>query len=350
MQISDFVISGNKDILECLKKLNELRDLSSLILFVEEDQKIIGSITDGDIRRSLINQNDLTLKVKDICNKNFRFIREAETFTDLQQYRNSRKNINILPVLNNQDELVDVLDLIKLYAKLPLECMLMAGGRGKRLSPLTDSIPKPMLDLGGIPILEWNINHLMKFGIEKFYISLKYRGQQIVDYFGDGSSKGIQIEYIWEDEPMGTAGALTLVDTFNSKNILLMNSDLFTNVDIESMFKSLLEENASMVIASTEYRVDIPYAIFELNQNKEIKAFKEKPSYNFHSNAGIYIFSKELIDKIPRNTFFDITDLMDILVEENHKILHEPIQGYWVDIGKPDDYIRAQGLVKHVNL
>jgi len=224
----------------------------------------------------------------------------------------------------------------------------MAGGRGKRLRPLTDTVPKPMLELGSKPIIEHNIDRLIEFGIRKIYISVKYLGEQIEAYFGDGSSKGISIEYVWEKKGLGTAGALGLVDKFNSEHVLLMNSDLFTNVDFKSMYLSLIKSKADMVVASTEYKVDIPYAVFEI-ENDEVKAFKEKPSYIYQSNAGIYILKTELINRIPKNEYFDITDLMEEIVRDGKKLIFNKILGYWIDIGKPIDYKQAQEFIKHLN-
>ena len=222
------------------------------------------------------------------------------------------------------------------------------GGRGKRLSPLTDTVPKPMLPLGDKPIIEHNIDRLIAFGIQKIYISVKYLGEQIREYFGDGSKKGINIEYIWEEEFLGTAGALALVDDFKSDHVLLMNSDLFTNVDFEDLYLELIKNNADMAVSSTEYKVDVPFAVFE-TKDKKVIDFKEKPSYIYHSNAGIYILNKKLIAKIPKNQFYDITDLMENLVKEGGKLVHNPIIGFWIDIGKPSDYKQAQEFVKHLN-
>jgi len=225
--------------------------------------------------------------------------------------------------------------------------MIMAGGRGKRLSPLTDTIPKPMLSLGDKPIIEHNIDRLISFGIKKIYISVKFLGEQIQEYFGDGSKKGIEIEYIWENKPLGTAGALSLVENFKTDKVLLMNSDLFTNIDFEDLYLDMIENNSEMVVASTEYKVDVPYAVFETD-GKDVVDFKEKPSYIYQSNAGIYILKKSLIKNIPKNKFYDITELMEKLVKEGGKLNFSPIRGYWIDIGKPIDYKQAQEFVKHL--
>lgn len=347
MEIENIIIRKDKTILDALHKLNEIRDVSRLILFVvDENESVLGSLTDGDIRRSLARFGDVDKKVSDVCNRDFIFEFERPGYLDLRQYR--KMDIKILPILNSRKRMVRIFDLEKVKAVLPLECMIMAGGRGKRLSPLTDTIPKPMLSLGDKPIIEHNIDRLISFGIEKIYISVKYLGEQIKEYFGDGSGKGISIEYIWEEEPLGTAGALSLVSNFNSDNILLMNSDLFTNVDFEDMYHDLIDNGADMVVASTEYKIDVPYAVFETENNTVIE-FKEKPTYVYHSNAGIYILKRELIKEIPKNEFYDITDLMQKVVERGGKLVHSPIIGYWIDIGKPVDYKQAQEVIKHLH-
>lgn len=346
MNLANILISEDKTILNSLSKLNEIRDISRLILFVHNQKnELIGSLTDGDIRRSLSLDGDINKPVGLICNRDFSYEKETQGYIDLRKYE--KKNIKILPLVNSDLELVRIIDLEKQKAELPLECMIMAGGRGKRLSPLTDTIPKPMLLLGNKPIIEHNIDRLIAFGIQKIYISVKYLGEQIKDYFGDGSEKGITIEYIWEDEPLGTAGALSLVEQFNTQYVLLMNSDLFTDVDFEDLFLDLVNQNADMAVASVEYKVDVPYAVFETNENKVID-FKEKPSYVYHSNAGVYILKKELIHKIPKNKFYDITDLMEKVVKEGGTLLHNPILGFWIDIGSPIDYKKAQEFIKHL--
>lgn len=346
MNLDSITIHKEKTIVDALKKLNEIRDVSRLILFVKDDNNsIMGSVTDGDIRRSLIIDENINRRIEEVCNKNFVFEHDSKNFIELHKHR--KNNIRILPVLDQNKKLIKIIDLEKTSSILPMECMLMAGGRGKRLSPLTDKKPKPMLPLGSKPIIEHNIDRLISFGIGKIYISVKYLGEQIQEYFGDGSSKGISIEYIWEDKPLGTAGALSLVPNFESEHVLLMNSDLFTNVDFEDLYLSLLREEADMIVSSSEYKVDVPYAVFDTVESK-VMGFKEKPTFVYHSNAGIYILKKNLIDKIPKNKSYDITDLMEKIVNEGMKLVYRPILGFWVDIGKPVDYKQAQEFIKHI--
>lgn len=346
MLLEDVLIHKESTVLEGLKKLNTIRDVSRLILFViDDDEAVIGSLTDGDIRRNLLKTTNLYEKVVNICNRDFLFEYYNKGYLNLHSYR--KRDIKILPLLDENHRMKDLIDLEKTRSLLPMECMIMAGGRGKRLSPLTDTIPKPMLPLGEKPIIEHNIDRLISFGIKKIYISVKYLGEHIQNYFGDGSSKGIEIEYVWENEPLGTAGALSLVENFKCDQVLLMNSDLFTNVDFEDLYLDFIKSQADMIVASTEYKVDVPYAVLETTGNTVVN-FEEKPSYLFQSNAGIYILRKELIHKIPQNQFYDITTLMEELLKDGGKLAFNPIRGYWIDIGKPVDYKQAQEFVKHL--
>jgi len=338
------LISQDKTILEALEILNNLKNISRLILFVHnKNMSIIGSLTDGDIRRSLVKNKNVHLPVGKICFKNFSFEYDSNNYLNLEKYRS--QNIVILPILNADKTIVRILDLEKTKSVLPVECVIMAGGRGKRLSPLTDKIPKPMLMLGGKPIIEHNIDLLISYGIKKIHITINYLGSKIKEYFGDGSSKGIEIKYIKEEKFLGTAGSLSLIKKFSSKEIILMNSDLFTNINLENLYKKLILNNLDMVIASKGYKVDIPYAIFKTGTKNKIISFEEKPTYNYSSNAGIYIFKKELVSLIPKNIFYDITDLINNALKTNKNISHEPIKGFWIDIGSPHDYKKAQDRV-----
>jgi dTDP-glucose pyrophosphorylase len=344
--MKNILIHQDNTILQAMEKLNSIRYISRLILFVNDDDNcIIGTLSDGDVRRSLVKHADVNKKIEEICNRNYVFEFDKTDFIDLKSYR--KKDIKILPILDQQKRLLRIIDLEITKAILPLECMIMAGGRGIRLSPLTDTIPKPMMILGGKPILEHNIDKLISFGIKKIYISIKYLGQQIVDYFGDGSSKGINIEYIWEEEPLGTAGALSLVNNFSADHILLMNSDLFADADFEELYIQLIQKNADMVVATIPYSVDIPYAIMELD-NDLITSFKEKPKFTYYANAGIYLFKREMINLIPKNIFYDATDWVDSIISTNGKLTHSPITGYWIDIGKHDDYNKAKEIIRHL--
>jgi NDP-sugar pyrophosphorylase family protein len=215
------------------------------------------------------------------------------------------------------------------------------------LRPLTDKTPKPMLPLGGKPIIEHNIDRLISFGIENITISVRYLSEQIINYFGDGTSKGISIDYIEEDVPLGTIGCVAKIDQIDQDAIIVLNSDVFTNIDFEDFYLDFEKENADMAVASIPYSVDIPYAIMELRENN-ITSFKEKPKNTYYANAGIYLINKQSLKHIPRNSFFNATDLMDCILANHGKLIHRPITGYWIDIGKHDDYNKAKEIIRHL--
>lgn len=345
--MKDFVknlIFHQTSIIEAMGKLNEIPGTLSLFV-LDENQRLLGTLTDGDIRRGFIKGLSLSDPVCRFMSENFHSIKNGFSVKDFKKTRDL--GIRLLPVVDENNQITKVYDLKKNKSILPLECMIMAGGRGERLRPLTDTKPKPMLPLGGKPIIEHNIDRLISFGIEKIYISVKYLGQKIVDYFGDGSSKGITIEYIWEDRPLGTAGALSLVNKFTTDHILLMNSDLFTDADFEDLYLNVIENNAVLGVATIPYTTNVPYGIFTVDQNQVI-GLKEKPIFTNYANAGIYIFEKKLLPRIPYNSFFNITDLMQLLIIDDQFIIHNPIVGYWIDIGQHQDYINAQEIVKHL--
>jgi len=337
-------IKEKASVIEAMKKLNDIPN--SLTLFViDSEERLVGTLTDGDIRRGFIRGRSLNDSVEEFMLRTFHKVEDGFSVNDFKEAR--KLGIRLLPVVDQSGRIQKVYDLKKRKSILPLEAMIMAGGRGERLRPLTDKIPKPMLPLGNKPIIEHNIDRLISFGIEKIYVSVKYLGQQIVDYFGDGSAKGIQIEYIWEDQPLGTAGALSLVNKFNTDHILLMNSDLFTDADFEDLYLNTIQNDASLGVATTPYTRKVPFGVFTTEAHR-ITGIKEKPVYTNYANAGIYILNREVINQIPENQFFNITDLMEVLIQNKQTLIHNPIVGYWIDIGQRQDYKNAQEIVKHI--
>jgi dTDP-glucose pyrophosphorylase len=339
------LINHSATIIDAMRQMNE--ESLTLTLFVLNDKdELIGTLTDGDIRRGLVSGKKITDLVSIFMREDFCAINHDYS---IYQFREMKKNdIRLLPELDEHNHIVKIHDLHRRKSILPLECIIMAGGRGERLRPLTDTKPKPMLMLGNRPILEHNIDRLIIYGIEKFYISINYLGDQIRDYFGDGSKKGISIEYIEEDRPLGTIGAMSLVDSFGTDHILLMNSDVFTNINYEELYIETIKNKAEMGIASIPYTVSIPFAIFEKEEN-EIKSIREKPKQTHYANAGIYIFKKEWVSAIPKNSYFDTPELIAEILKSGKKVIENPIVGYWIDIGRLDDYQRAQEIAKHID-
>lgn len=341
-----FILSGSP-IKKALERLDKLA-LDAIVFIVDEENRLIGSLTDGDIRRGLINGKTLYDTVDDFIQPNPRFI--VNTFFNIKDLIRFRKSsLKIIPVLDETQRIVNVINFRHYSSFLPVDALIMAGGVGKRLQPYTLSIPKPLLKVGEKPIIEHNVDRLLKYGVSDIWISIKYLGEQIQNYFGDGTDKGIGIQYVWENEPLGTIGAIRNVQSFKSDYIIVQNSDLLTNIDYEDFFINFVESGADLSIASIPYQVNIPYAVLETNGN-EVKSLKEKPTYTYYSNGGIYLMKKEVIDLIPQNTFFNATDLIEKLIGLGKKVNTYHLCGYWLDIGKHEDYAKAQEDIKHIIL
>ena len=215
----------------------------------------------------------------------------------------------------------------------------MAGGRGKRLSPLTDETPKPLLKVANVFLIEHVILHLIKFGIREIIISINYLGEKIKNEIGYGEKYGVSIRYIKEKISMGTAGAISLIDEFSSNNYLITNADILTDIDFERMYKSHLESNSDLTVASNEYRISVPFAVFKMDKKRVISSV-EKPVKSYKTNAGIYLVKANELKKIP-NKFYNMTDLIDDILDKNGIISAYDIKGYWIDIGRPDDLEKA---------
>lgn len=340
INLDECTISSECSILDVLKKLNTQNELSRQILFViDNDDKVIGSLTDGDIRRALISNFTLESKIDDVCNKNYERVQSINEneFLDLNYFR--KKNLKIVPIIDANSRLINIIDLNKTQSVIPVTAIIMAGGRGKRLSPLTDDIPKPLLKVADVYLIEHVILHLIKFGIKEIIISINYLGDKIKDEIGNGEKYGISISYINEEYSMGTAGSISLIDEFNSNSYLITNADVLTDIDFEKMYKSHLENNSDLTVASNEYQVNIPFAVFEMDNNRVISSV-EKPVKSYKTNAGIYLVKANQIKKIP-NKFYNMTDLIDDVIDENGIITTFDIKGYWIDIGRPDDFEKA---------
>ncbi len=319
----------------------------TLFVIAENDNKLLGTITDGDIRRGLLNGLEISQNVSLFMNKDFKFLKSCNDNINLI-HELKAKNIFILPLIDKDSNLIDIVNLRLTNSILPVTALIMAGGRGERLKPLTTNVPKPMLKIGDKPILEHNVDRLISFGIKEIYISVKYLKEQIINYFGDGSSKGIKIYYLEEKDALGTIGALSFIDSVLHQDILVMNSDLLTNIDFEDFYSFYKEKNASMALASIPYQVNVPYAVLETN-NHQVSSFCEKPTYTYYSNGGIYLLNFELKNKIVKGDFFNATDLMDVVIaDESLNLVHYPLLGYWLDIGKHQDYSKAQEDIKHI--
>lgn len=333
---------------QALVMLNGLEDTLMILFVTDAHNKMIGTITDGDIRRALIGDATVNTPVEKVMYKDFRYIRQ-DGFSLEQFHAYKKEGITLLPVLDAEGHIISIRNLTQLKSMLPIDVVIMAGGEGQRLRPLTENTPKPLLVVGDKPIIEHNIDRLVKFGVYNIHITLRYLGQQIEDYFGNGSGKCAHIRYVTELNKLGTIGAVGLVPEFENAAILVMNSDLLTNIDYEDFYKMFIEKDADMLIAAVPYAVKVPYAVLETSAGR-VQKFVEKPTYTYHSNAGIYLIKKELLARIDGSKKYDATDFMQSLIEEGLNVQTYPLLQYWLDIGKHDDFEKAQEAVKHMKL
>ena len=338
------ILSGST-VKQALGVLNDLSQ-DAILFVVDENNKLIGSLTDGDVRRGLLNDFTVESKIDEIIQSNPRFIRKG--YYDIQKIIEYREeDYRVIPVLDENNVVINVINFRYIKSYLPIDAVIMAGGRGQRLQPLTDAIPKPLLKVGDKPIMEHNLNRLAMYGIDDFWVSVKYLGEQIESYFGSGKQKNINIEYVWENDPMGTIGAVAQINNFKHDYVLVTNSDLLTNIDYEQFFLEFIKQGADLAVLTIPYQVAIPYAVLETEKG-EVKSFKEKPTYTYYSNGGIYLMKKEMTHLIPQNKFYNATDLMEDLILQNKKIISFPFSGYWLDVGKHEDFEKAQTDINNI--
>ena len=325
---------------DALIRLDDLGK-DAILFIIDDSGKLQGSITDGDVRRGLIKGVEIGDSVTNVLQTNPKFILKSNY--DLQEIIDLRsENYRIFPVLDDDGIVINVVNFRLTKSYLPLDAVIMAGGKGTRLRPLTNDVPKPLLPVGDKTIMEHNVDRLIKFGIDNFWFTVNYLGEQIEDFFGSGKEKGVTFSYVWEDTPLGTIGAISKIDNLKHDDVLVTNSDILTNLDYEQFYLDFKNSNADFAIAAIPYKVNIPYAVLEKKEDGIISGFREKPTYTYYSNGGIYLIKKELLMLIPKDSFYNATDLIEKLLSLNKKVVSFSLDGYWLDVGKHDDYKKAQ--------
>lgn len=326
-------------IIDALKQLNFLGK-DAIIFIVDQNGILFGSLTDGDIRRALLKGYNTTDLVDEIIQPNPRFLVKDKFEIDYV-IKLKAHNFKIIPIVNDEKKVINVVNFNEIKSYLPLSVIIMAGGRGERLRPYTDDVPKPMLKIGEKPIIEYNVNSLKSYGVENFWISINYLGEQIENYFGDGAAFNLNINYVYEEKALGTIGSAANVSTINHEFVLIMNSDILQNVDFEKFFIDFQHQDADLSILTIPYKVDIPFAVLE-TENRQVLSLKEKPTYTYFSNGGIYLMKKSALSLIPKDQQFHATDLIETMVNRNMKVISYPFLGYWLDIGRKSDYEKAK--------
>ena len=340
---NQFIVKKDDKIEVALIKLNKLRD-EKILFVIDSEERLFGSISDGDVRRALLKKKSIELKVEEICQENPKFLIEKRI--DFQKIVSFKKDgILVIPILDENRLIKRIINFNNLKSYLPGDAVLMAGGRGKRLSPITDKTPKSMLPVGDKPIMRHYVDRLKNYGIENFWFCVNYLSEQIKEHFGYGEN-GVRFNYVNEKKSLGTIGAVSEIKNFCNDHILISNSDLVTNLNFEDFYFDFLENRSDMSVVTIPYEVKIPYGILESKKNK-IKNIIEKPSYTYFSNAGIYLIKKQLLSQLKHGSFLNATDLIKILIKNNNNVSSYPFTGYWMDIGNPQDYKKAKYDVKN---
>ena len=343
-KIEKYIIGRNATIKEALIQLDKLSD-NVLTLFVLDGEKMTGTLTDGDIRRALIRNVTLDASIEQVMKKSFKFVCPKEK--DIRKIREIKASgVQLLPCLGKNGELLRIYNLRDKKSILPVDAVLMAGGKGLRLRPLTENLPKPLLPVGNKAIIDFNIDNLLTYGVENIHVTTNYLAEMLEQHFAV-KRQGISINCVREKEFLGTIASVKLIPDIQNDEVIVMNSDLFTNIDFEDFYNHFLEKDADMSAVAIPHSVTIPYGIFELDE-RNIKGIKEKPTYNYYANAGIYLIKKCLLDLIPDNTFFNATDFMNLLISQGKTVVRYPLVGYWVDIGNPEDYRKVQDYINHI--
>lgn len=324
--------------------LNELSGGVMTLFTVDDSGAMTGSVTDGDIRRALLRGVSVNDPVKVAANVDYKALAaEDDNVERLRSFR--RGGVRLIPRLDERGRIVEIIDTTVTQSRLPLSAILMAGGKGERLRPLTLKTPKPLLEIGGKPIIDYNIESLARAGIKDISVTVNYLAEMLEEHFAEPVA-GVSVKCVREDRPLGTIGSAALVNLPAEGNTIVMNSDLLTTISFEDMYLHHKANNAMITIAAVPYNVSVPYAILS-TESELVTDLQEKPSYSYYANAGIYIISNELLAALPLNCRTDATDLIQDAIEAGHRVSYFPISGTWIDIGSPVDFAHACELMKH---
>lgn len=341
-----YLIKQTATIRDALLELDGNNHDGQTLFVVDELERMVGTLTDGDIRRGLIHGAGLEDAISSIMHREFKFLREDDI--DAAKLKSFRERlIYFIPVLDAEGHVVRVCNLLKYKTFLPIDAVLMAGGKGERLRPLTEKTPKPLLPVGDKAIIDHNIDRLISYGVKHINVTVNYLGEQLEEHFREPRNE-VQIQTVREPKFLGTIGSIKFVPEFYNDTVLVMNSDLFTNINYEDFYLHFKEHDADMSVAAVPYSVSVPYGIMEIEGKRNIKGLVEKPTYDYYANAGIYLIKRSALDLIPADTMFHSTDLLAALVAQGRKVIRFPLNGTWIDIGNPQEYKRANELVKYM--
>lgn len=332
--------SSIRDAMACMD-----RGGKGIILVVDSEQHLLGIVTDGDMRRAILHNTDFDKPIEVVMNRNPLVAPPGRSAQELLRLMDEGKGqfiVNQLPIVDEEGQVVELVlrsDLVT-QRRLSIPAVIMAGGYGTRLRPLTDETAKPMLDVNGRPVVEWVVESLQQAGIRNVIIATHYRAESIRQHFGDGQDFGVHIDYIHEEKPSGTAGPLALLNPW-SQPLLVVNGDILTLVDYQAMLRYHKRHKAEMTVGVREYHLQVPYGVVEVDDVK-IQRLTEKPTLRYLVNAGIYLLEPSVRNYIPQGDFSDMTDVTSHLLADGRSVVAFPVCEYWIDIGEHNDYAQAQ--------
>ncbi len=333
------IIPADSDVREAVRILNE--GAMQIGLVVDADHKLLGVLTDGDFRRAILLGVLVTDPVLTIMNKNPTVVFLGDS-KEKASHLMKAKQIHQIPVVDESGRVHNIYTIDNLYPEETFdnEIVLMVGGLGSRLKNLTKDCPKPLLKVGGRPLLETIILKLKEQGFYKFVFCVNYLSDQLKNYFADGSQFGLQIRYVEENKRLGTAGALRLADLDFKKTAIVMNGDILTNLDFKHFLQFHKDGDFTATMAVRRIESQIPYGVIQINQT-QVVSMVEKPIQPYLINAGIYCFNPQAFEQIPQDQYYDMNQFISALLAVDKKIGAFPINEYWIDIGKMEDYERA---------
>ncbi len=317
-----------------------------IALIVDENKRLVGTVTDGDIRRGILKGISLSDPVQKVM-KTEPVVAKKNESSEVILSMMKQLQLYSIPIVDENGCLVSLARLNKLLLTGERKnwVVLMAGGLGSRLKPMTDECPKPLLKVGNKPILENILENFIENGFTRFYISVNYRSGMVKEYFGDGSKWGVEIKYLYEDKKLGTAGAVSLIEEKHSEPIFVMNGDLLTKVNFQQMLEFHIDNNADVTMGIREFDFQVPYGVVKRDDHRFVDIV-EKPIQKLFINAGIYVLNPELLEMMPKNSFYEMPNLLKYFKDQNKDIIVFPVREYWLDIGHIDDYRQANEYVK----
>ena len=342
-QLNDIIVKASISIHEVLKIID--KSSKQIALVVDEEKKLIGTVNDGDIRRAILNGYSLNDSIENIYFKSPTVASISDTKESIIKLATLKK-IHQIPLVDDEGKL-DILDELIEQKIKSNKVVLMVGGLGTRLRPLTENTPKPMLKVGNKPILQTIVEKFAEYGYINIVMCVNYKSDIIQDYFKDGSQFGVNIEYILEEQRMGTAGALSLLKDNQNEPFFVMNGDLLTNVNFEHLHDFHIANNSMGTMCVREYDFQVPYGVVNI-ENSRILSIEEKPTHKFFVSAGIYMLSPEILEYIPSNQFYDMPTLFERIINENKNAISFPLREYWLDIGRIEEYKKANEEYKEV--